>query len=72
VLHAARWEMQDLKNRQKFAIWTPSHNFVGLYLRNYSCEDIADLRSAGQRSRLALAHILGIIGIANSVVICSI
>jgi len=22
------------KNRQKFAIWTPSHNFVGLYLRN--------------------------------------
>ena len=24
------------KNRQKFAIWAPSHNFVGLYLRNYS------------------------------------
>jgi len=23
------------KNRQKFAIWAPSHNFVGLYLRNY-------------------------------------
>jgi len=22
------------KNRQKFAIWAPSHNFVGLYLRN--------------------------------------
>jgi len=25
---------QDAKNRQKFAIWAPSHNFVGLYLRN--------------------------------------
>jgi len=22
------------KNRQKFAIWAPSHNFAGLYLRN--------------------------------------
>jgi len=22
------------KNRQKFAIWATSHNFVGLYLRN--------------------------------------
>jgi len=27
-------EMQDPRNRQKFAIWAPSHNFVGLYLRN--------------------------------------
>ena len=27
-------EMQDAKNSQKFAIWAPSHNFVGLYLRN--------------------------------------
>jgi len=27
-------EMQDAENRQKFAIWAPSHNFVGLYLRN--------------------------------------
>jgi len=27
-------EMQDPKNCQKFAIWAPSHNFVGLYLRN--------------------------------------
>ena len=27
--------MQDPKNRQKFAIWAPSHNFVGLYLHNY-------------------------------------
>jgi len=26
--------MQDAKNRQKFAIWAPSHNFVGLYLPN--------------------------------------
>ena len=34
VLHAARWKIQDAKNRQKFAIWAPSHNVVGLYLRN--------------------------------------
>jgi len=27
-------EMQGPKNRQKFAIWAPSHDFVGLYLRN--------------------------------------
>ena len=27
-------EMQDPKNGQKFAIWSPSRNFVGLYLRN--------------------------------------
>jgi len=27
-------EIQDANNRQKFAIWAPSHNFVGLYLRN--------------------------------------
>jgi len=27
--------MQDPKNRQKFAIWAPSHNFVWLYLRNW-------------------------------------
>jgi len=26
--------MQDPKNRQKYTIWAPSHNFVGLYLRN--------------------------------------
>jgi len=26
-------KIQDAKNRQKFAIWAPSHNFVGLYLR---------------------------------------
>ena len=27
-------QIQDAKNRQKIAIWAPSHNFVGLYLRN--------------------------------------
>jgi len=27
--------MQDAKSHQKFAIWAPSHNFVGLYLRNW-------------------------------------
>jgi len=36
LLHAACWK-QDAKSRQKspkIAIWAPSHNFVGLYLRN--------------------------------------
>jgi len=28
-------KIQDAKNRQKVAIWAPSHNFVGLYLRTY-------------------------------------
>jgi len=27
--------MQDPKTSPKIAIWAPSHNFVGLYLRNY-------------------------------------
>jgi len=27
-------EMQDAKKAPKIAIWAPSHNFVGLYLRN--------------------------------------
>jgi len=27
-------KIQHAKNRQKVAIWSPSHNFVGLYLRN--------------------------------------
>jgi len=27
-------KIQDVKNRQKIAICVPSHNFVGLYLRN--------------------------------------
>ena len=26
--------IQDAKSRQKIAIWAPSHNFVGLCLRN--------------------------------------
>jgi len=30
VLHVARWKCRT----QKIAIWAPSHNFVGLYLRN--------------------------------------
>jgi len=29
-------ETQDPKNHQKLATWAPSHNFVGLYLRNWS------------------------------------
>ena len=28
-------QMQDPKTSPKIAIWAPSHNFVGLYLRNY-------------------------------------
>ena len=34
--HAARGSLkiQDAKNRQKLAIWAPSHNFVEVYLRN--------------------------------------
>jgi len=27
-------KIQDAKNSPKIAIWAPSHNFVGLYLRN--------------------------------------
>jgi len=27
--------MQDPKVAKKIAIWAPSHNFVGLYLRNW-------------------------------------
>jgi len=34
VLHTARWKYRTQKNCQKFAIYAPSHNFVGLYLRN--------------------------------------
>jgi len=34
VLHTARWNT-GRKNCQKFAIYAPSHNFVGLYLRNW-------------------------------------
>ena len=28
-------KVQDAKDLQKFTIWAPSHNFVGLYLRNW-------------------------------------
>jgi len=27
------------KHSQKFAVWAPSYNFVGLYLRNWACID---------------------------------
>jgi len=27
-------KIEDTKSRQKITIWAPSHNFVGLYLRN--------------------------------------
>jgi len=30
VLHSARWKCRT----QKIAIWAPTHDFVGLYLRN--------------------------------------
>jgi len=33
-LFSAVAEIQEAKNHQKFAICAPSHNFVGLYLRN--------------------------------------
>jgi len=33
VLHAARWKYSTQKST-KIAIWEPSHNFVGLYLRS--------------------------------------
>jgi len=35
-MRAARGSLkiQNAKNRQKIVIWTPSHTFVGLYLRN--------------------------------------
>jgi len=29
-------KIQDAQNLQKFAIWAPSHNFVGLYLCKYA------------------------------------
>jgi len=30
--------MQEAKKSPKIAIWAPSHNFVGLYLRNYKTQ----------------------------------
>jgi len=35
-------EMQDAKKSPKIAIWAPTHNFVGLYLRNYRKARIND------------------------------
>jgi len=34
VLARGSMQMQDPKQSPKIAIWAPSHNFVGLYLRN--------------------------------------
>jgi len=34
VLRAARWKYRTQKKLPKIAISAPSHNFVGLYLRN--------------------------------------
>ena len=34
VLHAARCKCRTQKKSPKIAIWAPSRNFVGLYLRN--------------------------------------
>jgi len=31
-------EIQGAQNRKKLAIWAPSHNFVGLYLRKFANE----------------------------------
>jgi len=33
LLRAARWKSRTQKNHKKIAIWAPSHNFVGPYLR---------------------------------------
>ena len=35
VLYVARCKYRTQKSCQKIAIWAPSHNFVGLYLRNW-------------------------------------
>jgi len=35
VLHASRWKYRVQKLRKKVTICAPSHNFVGLYLRNW-------------------------------------
>jgi len=39
VLHAAHWKCRMQKNRQTFAICTPSDNIVELYLRTKACID---------------------------------
>jgi len=35
MLHMSRWKYRTPKNHQKFAIWAPSHEFVGLYLHSW-------------------------------------
>jgi len=35
VLKVDRWKYRTREWRKKIAIWAPSHNFVGLYLRNW-------------------------------------
>jgi len=39
VLHAARWKYRTPKNRQKFAIWAPSHNLSGCIFATKACID---------------------------------
>jgi len=34
MLHVAGWKCRTQKNRQKFPVCAPSHNFVELYFRN--------------------------------------
>ena len=35
VLHAAHWKFRTQELAKKVAIWAPSYNFVGLYLRRH-------------------------------------
>ena len=35
MLHTAHWKCRTQKLAKKSAIWAPSHNFIGLFLRNY-------------------------------------
>jgi len=41
-MHAAGWKHRT----QKFAVWAPSHNFVGLYLRNLECGPMPNVKVA--------------------------
>ena len=41
--------MQDTKNCQKFTVWAPPHNFVGLYLRNYGTYRQSERKLAKQQ-----------------------
>jgi len=42
-------QMQDLKSRQKFAIWAPSHSFVGLYLCNWDTYQQSEIKLVKQQ-----------------------